>query len=218
MENKSRPADGKSAYEVFRELLVAYKLQPGQMITQKELLGLMGMSLGPVRKALARLEAEGFVRILPQHGIKIIEPSLSLFKNITQVRIALEKEAWARFAVTAAEDRLAQYIKDHEAFAEECCQRVTQDIIERVSKYDREMHNSVIKDMNNERFDEIYRIALETTLFMRPDKGYVRPYTIKNTLNEHLTILHAAERQDILALLEAVEHHIMGSVHRFVAL
>jgi DNA-binding GntR family transcriptional regulator len=198
------------------DLLRSRAFQPGQMITQKELLELMGMSLGPVRRVLARLETEGFVRILPQHGIRIVEPSLVLFKNITQVRIALEKEAWTRFSLAPLEEKIARYISDHEGFLEECNGRIAQDIIERVSAYDRAMHNSVIHEMQNERLTDIYRISLDTALFLRADKGYVRPYTIRNTLHEHLEILSAAERQDILALQEAVEKHIMGAVHRFV--
>ena len=218
MKEKSTQPHGKSAYDIFKDLLKEQILHPGQLITQKELLAHMGLSLGPVRRALARLETEGFVRILPQHGIKIIEPSLTLFKDVTQVRIALEKEAWARFAVTAPEELLAGYIRDHEIFLEECNHRITQDIIERVSEYDRDMHNAVIADMNNDRISEIYAISLDTTFFLRADKGFVRPYTIKNTLNEHLAILHAAESQAILPLIEAVEQHIMGSVHRFVSI
>ena len=218
MKDDTRPLRARGASEIFKGLLKERALHPGQLITQKELLALMGLSLGPVRRALARLEVEGFVRILPQHGIKIVEPSLALFKNVTQIRIALEKEAWARYAMTAPEEQLPRYIRDHEAFLEECNQRITQDVIERVTEYDRDMHYAVIESMDNDRFNEMYTIALDTTLFLRSDKGFVRPYTIRNTLNEHLAILRAAEKQDILSLIAAVEHHIMASVHRFVSL
>ncbi len=218
MQAKRKPPAARTAYGIFKELMKTGALQPGQLITQKELLELTGMSLGPVRNALVRLETEGFVRILPQHGIKLIEPSLPLFRNVTQVRIALEKEAWAHFALTAPEERIAGYAADHEAFLEECTRRITQDVIERVTAYDHAMHRAVIAAMDNERFSEIYGIALDTAHFLRPDKGSVRPYTIRNTLNEHLAILRAAERQDIPDLLAAVERHIMASVHRFVSL
>jgi DNA-binding GntR family transcriptional regulator len=78
-------------------------LRAGQFVTQKELLDHLQMSLGPVRTALARLESEGFVQILAQRGIQIVEPSISLYRNITQVRIALEKEAWSKFAATPSD-------------------------------------------------------------------------------------------------------------------
>ena len=204
------------AYDIFHTLMRNRDLVPGQLVTQKELLAMMGVTQNPLRGALARLEVEGFLTILPQHGIKLIEPSLKAFKNVTQIRIAIEKEAWNHFAFSAPEGRLGKWIEEHEAFLEECQSRITPELLVRFSEYDQGMHHIVINAMENERIADLFRVALVTTLFMRPDRGYVRAYTIKNTIQEHIEVLRAAEKQDIPSLLPAIERHLMGAVQRFV--
>ena len=59
------------AYESFQQQIVAANIRPGQFISQRELMQLLGMPLGAVRELIPRLEAEGLLRTVPQRGLQI---------------------------------------------------------------------------------------------------------------------------------------------------
>ncbi len=207
-----------AAYEKILDLLLSHRLKPGQIISQKDLIDLVGMTLSPVRLALARLETEGFVTILPQHGIKLVEPSLDLFKNLLQIRITIEKEAWGRFAITTPPGTFDAMIATHEGFLKECEGPLTDELLDRVSRYDKNMHTMIVESMGNERLTEMFRVLNLTIYFLRDDRGNLRPNTIKNALSVHLEMLHAAKQRDTWQLVEIVERHILNATRVLLAI
>ena len=54
----------QSVYEALVELVIAGRLMPGQHLVETELARHLGVSRQPVREALHRLEAEGWVDLL----------------------------------------------------------------------------------------------------------------------------------------------------------
>ena len=206
-----------AAYQKIVGLLQAHSLRPGQILSQRELAEMVGMTLPPIRLALARLETEGFVSILPQHGIKFIEPSLDLFKNLLQIRITIEKEAWARFAVTTPADVFDAMIAEHACFMKECEGTLTDELLEKVSVYDKNMHTMVVETMGNDRLTEMFRVLNLTIRFLRADRGNLRPNTIRNAITAHLEMLDAAKRRDTVLLVDAVERHILNATRVLLA-
>jgi len=207
----------QAAYQTILNLLLSHRLKPGQIITQKELIDLVGMTLSPIRLALARLETEGFVTILPQHGVKLVEPSLDLFKNLLQIRITIEKEAWARFAMSAPVEKFDEMIAIHEGFAKEVEGQLTPEILDKVSLYDKNMHTMVVESMGNNRLTEMFRVLNHTIYFLRDDKGNLRPTTIRNVVTVHLEILYLAKERDLQRLADVVERHILNATRVLLA-
>ena len=58
------------AYESFQQQIVDANIRPGQFISQRELMQLLGMPLGAVRELIPRLEAEGLLKTVPQRGLQ----------------------------------------------------------------------------------------------------------------------------------------------------
>jgi len=90
-----------SVYEALVELVVAGRLRPGQHLVETELARQLGVSRQPVREALHRLEAEGWVDLRPNQGAFVHVPTDEEVDQLLDVRELLEVEA-ARLAVTAA--------------------------------------------------------------------------------------------------------------------
>lgn len=206
-----------AAYRKILDLLCTHRLKPGQILSQKELVEMVGMTLSPVRLALARLETEGFVAILPQHGIKLIEPSLTLFKDLLQIRITIEKEAWSRYALSNPPEVFEDMIAVHEEYLKECEQGITDALMERVSEYDKGMHTMVVESIGNARLAEMFRVLNLTIYFLRADRGDLRPNTIRNALNVHIEMLNAAKKRDVAELVEIVERHILNATRALLA-
>src|SRR5512144_253983 len=90
------------AYESFQQQIVQANIRPGQFISQRELMQLLGMPLGAVRELIPRLEAEGLLRTVPQRGLQIANVDLRLVNNAFQFRLLLEREAAVRFCASVS--------------------------------------------------------------------------------------------------------------------
>src|SRR6266511_3600193 len=101
------------AYESFRQQILQANVKPGQFISQRELMQLLGMPLGAVRELIPRLEAEGLLRTVPQRGLQIANVDLKLINNAFQFRLLLEREAAVHFATTVADAELAVIEEAH---------------------------------------------------------------------------------------------------------
>jgi DNA-binding GntR family transcriptional regulator len=100
----ARPAPlRQSVYEALVELVVEGRLRPGQHLVETELARQLGVSRQPVREALHRLEAEGWVDLRPNQGAFVHVPTDEEVDQLLDVRELLEVET-ARLAAAAATD------------------------------------------------------------------------------------------------------------------
>jgi DNA-binding GntR family transcriptional regulator len=78
------------AYERIKQRLLDNDYPPGSFLSERSLAGNLGMSKTPVKAALERLEAEGFITVSPQQGIVVRELSVREIADQYEVRAALE--------------------------------------------------------------------------------------------------------------------------------
>ena len=108
----------QSVYEALVELVIAGRLTPGQHLVETELARQLGVSRQPVREALHRLEAEGWVDLRPNQGAFVHVPTDHEVDQLLDVRELLEVET-ARLAARAVTPdqvaRLRSICRDGEA-------------------------------------------------------------------------------------------------------
>lgn len=93
-----------------RNAIINGQLAPGARLVERQMCELLGVSRTLVREALRQLEAEGWVRILPNRGPVVISMTPEEVRELYEVRSALEGVAAFRAAerVTSEQlDRLA---------------------------------------------------------------------------------------------------------------
>jgi DNA-binding GntR family transcriptional regulator len=91
----------QSVYEALVELVVEGRLAPGQHLIETELARQLGVSRQPVREALHRLEAEGWVDLRPNQGAFVHVPTNHEVDELLDARELLEVQM-ARLAARAA--------------------------------------------------------------------------------------------------------------------
>jgi DNA-binding GntR family transcriptional regulator len=104
-----------------RQLIMSGALAPGSRIDQADLAQRFGVSVVPVREALARLQSSGLVRIVPHRGVFVESLSAAELVDIYNVRELLEEHA-ARLAAANLTDKdvdLLQSITDRMEVAAE---------------------------------------------------------------------------------------------------
>ena len=95
----------QSVYEALVELVVGRRLGPGEHLVETELARQLGARRQPVREALHRLEAEGWVDLRPNQGAFVHVPTDHEVDELLDVRELLEVQM-ARLAARSA-SRLA---------------------------------------------------------------------------------------------------------------
>ena len=92
------------AYERIRRLVLDGDIAPGERLGQVELAERLGISRTPVREALRRLSAEGFVDLHPNRGFWAADLGLDAVLRRLEVRLILEPGI-ARLATERRTDR-----------------------------------------------------------------------------------------------------------------
>jgi DNA-binding GntR family transcriptional regulator len=90
--NKTRSLR-EAVYEHLRTLMNQGRIRPGNYLDLNTLAREIGISRTPLRDALLRLEAEGFVEIHNRKGVRIVELTLERIRDIYEILAALESTA-----------------------------------------------------------------------------------------------------------------------------
>ncbi len=104
MASEAEPLS-RQAFRRLENLIVTMELQPGALVTEKQLIGLAGQGRTPVREAIQKLEWQGLMRVRPRVGLQITELVESDHENIMQVRRQLEPVAAMLVAEHAGEEQ-----------------------------------------------------------------------------------------------------------------
>ncbi len=94
--------------DTLRERIASGLLPPGSRVREESIASELGVSRIPVREALQRLEAEGFIELAPRRGATVAVPSVARVFDLLEVRITLEVMA----AVLAARHAGGDYVDE----------------------------------------------------------------------------------------------------------
>ncbi len=96
------------AYARLKKALLSGRLEPGRLLTLRDLATTLGTSVMPVRDAVGRLAAEQAFELLPNRGIRIPRLSPEHADELWRLRIDLEGEAAALAARRATAEELQE--------------------------------------------------------------------------------------------------------------
>src|SRR3982750_4720137 len=103
LETPAAPARGgitNFVTDSLRSAIVTLHLKPGEVLDKPAICERLGVSRFPVSEALARLQGEGLVEILPQRGSAVTLIRIADVVEFMMIRKALESEAVRALAAT----------------------------------------------------------------------------------------------------------------------
>ena len=116
----ARPTLAAHVFARLRALLIEGALTPGEKLSLRTVADRVGVSMTPVREAVAQLIADRALEVLPNRAVRVPVMSLQQFRELTTIRIAIEGFAADRAArVRTARDLAAMHRHDA-AFRREC--------------------------------------------------------------------------------------------------
>jgi DNA-binding GntR family transcriptional regulator len=215
---RSQPAPARQlrwqAYERFRQQLLAANIKPGQFVSQRELAALTGLPLGAIREVIPRLEAEGLLVTVPQRGLQIANVDVKLVRNAFSLRLALEKEAAAHFAVSASDAQLAALEAAHRDILRRAARGITPGLLDAAQAVDWGLHDTMIDALGNEIISSIYRVNSLRIRLIRLDRVTLDDESLRPAMAEHLVILEALRSRDPQRAVRAIEDHLIHARNR----
>lgn len=179
----------QSVYEAMVELIADGVLTPGQHLVETELARHLGVSRQPVREALHRLEAEGWVDLRPSQGAFVHVPTDQEVDQLLDVRELLEVEIArlaARSASPAAVARLRVIWHEGEVAVES-------GEVERAVSANNEFHAVLAAAAGNAVLAELAAIVARR---VRWYYRLVAPLRGQGSWSEHLDLIDAIEAGD----------------------
>lgn len=202
--------------QIERELrngIVSGQLKPGQKIAIEELANEWHVSSTPVRDAIRRLELAGFVKVAPRKSVYVAVLDARAFKDIFDLRIALECLAVDLALPNLGDREIEDTIQVYEgAFAN---YQNTGDLAE-IRTVDNLLHELFLQRSGNAKLIQIMEeladlITWARNIIVREVKSYDAAHP------EHMAILAAAHARDAAAAQDAMRTHLRNSYLRTIA-
>lgn len=206
------------AYRRFKEALFSGRIKPGDFLSQREIVELLGVPLGPVREALKSLESEGIATLLPKRGIRIIRIEKEDFAKAIEARKLIEGEAAAQFAARGPDDAIADLESQTMEFKEKfgATDRHDDAIFREKNRVDFLLHDTMMAFLDNTILSHAFQLATEHVRIFRlnifaNDRVFELP-----AIEEHLAIIEALKDRDPKAARAALEAHLDGVFRRAI--
>jgi len=104
-------------------LLIEGVLSPGEKLSLRTVADRLGVSITPVREAVARLIADRALEVLPNRAVRVPVMSLQQFHELTAIRLAIEGFAAERAAQVRTAQDVAAMRRHDVAFRRQCGRR-----------------------------------------------------------------------------------------------
>lgn len=131
------------AYDLIRQKLIGGVLTPGEKLSLRSVAEGLGMSMQPVREAVARLVADEALEVAPNRAVRVPMMSVGRFRELTTVRLAIEGFA-AETAALQSDPRDLVGIRLHDKAFRLQCQRAVPDV-DRAVQANHDLHFAVYR-------------------------------------------------------------------------
>lgn len=216
------------AYGYVRQKILSGEFPPGYSLMTEALSVATGVSRTPVRDALRKLEMDGLVTIQPRRGASVKKMALKEFREMCEMRLALESHVAGLAASNRADDELGEI-----QLALDDMRRLTGDIIAATKDQhllgelvlaDVHFHIAIMNSAHNELIKkEILRLHLiNRVVWGRVDKAQVKlskgdqDERRREVLAMHERIHLAIANADVSAAKREMEYHLQELIDHSV--
>jgi len=198
--------------QVFNELkdaIIAGDLAQGSKITEDGLAKKYGISRGPLREAIRRLEAIRLLVRIPHAGMRVVTLTTEIMEEIYIVREALEGMS-ARLAAQRMSDEdiasLSELLDKHQRFIDKS---EGKQYFQREGNLD--FHYRIAKASHNQWLIDLLSSELYQLLRMGRQRSGQTPERPSKAIQEHRRIVEAIEMRDAELAELLMRRHISGS-------
>lgn len=201
----------QSIYSHLKESIFNNELKANQKINEKQIAKLFGVSTTPVREAVLRLGAEGFVTIDSHREAVVKEISYKEIKEIFQV-LAILDSLGSSLAIDHMSQEDLEEVEDLTRKMERYCHR---DSIEEYMAINIDVHKKIWECIPNAFLQSTLLYINEQMLRYNYARSYAfrKPGTLERSMEEHKEILKALENKDKIRVKNLLLNHWGSFLH-----
>src|SRR6185436_262357 len=192
------------AYDALKGSLQSGKYPPGTFLSERQLALGLGMSKTPLKSALVRLEQEGFLRISPQQGILVREPSVQEIVELFDLREAIETFVVLRIAGKLGPNQIAHLRENIREQAE----AVRKADVAEATRLDTEFHTMVCGFLGNREMSQTLARMREKLHILILGNLTRRPQRLATSYREHAAIAAAVIKGRGSHAVDLVRKHL----------
>ncbi len=152
-------------FNTLRQAILKGELKPGEHLMEVELAEKLRVSRTPIREAMRKLEAEGFVVMEPRKGAEVANITESDLNDVLEVRIVLENMA----IELACQRMTAEQMEELEAAGKVFQSKLEGKNLVALAQADEDFHECIYRAAGNRRLlqvlnnlrEQIYRYRIE---------------------------------------------------------
>ncbi|MGI5117827.1 GntR family transcriptional regulator [Treponema sp. SP13] len=185
-----------TAYEIIKKNILDCKYEPGTVLNETLLIKDIGVSRTPVHNALAKLQSENLVTLIPKKGAIVCGITLKDMLEVLDIRLLLEPELVRRYGDMLDKSKLEKFIKR--------CERVSS--LGQKLHLHMEFHSILYNSCPNRRLREIL-LNLESQN-IRNRTYHPNEIRLNKSFSEDITIAKYVLRGDFERAAQAVRTHL----------
>ena len=195
-------------YENLKNAILEGKLEAGEIYSELQLAGELGVSRTPVREALLKLEAEKFIVFHSRKGMSVNYFTGKDIEDLFELRRAVEESIVPKLIDNLNQDQLdaaRKIIAEQEACARD------NDYDENLFlEADRKFHLFLL-DLSDNRFMAQTYTIIRDHVTITARKALLKTGRIFEVINEHKAILDALSKKNAEKVKEAIQRHLTTS-------
>ena len=189
--------------------IIAGQLEPGAKLSEQGLAASLGVSRGPLREAIRRLEGRKLLERTPNIGVRVAQLSLRDLNEILQLREALEGMAARLAAANMSDAEIAELAKLLESHAKQKSVQEGKGYYQDSKDFD--FHFRIVSASGNERLIQTLTGDLYYLLRVYRYRSSTKPGRAKAALREHKAIVAALKKRDSDAAEQAMRTHLRNA-------
>lgn len=213
MKSLKKVSLADQVYDKIVKLIHQQKIKSGERVVIDKLAKEYGVSLIPVREALARLHAQGMLELVSNRGYRVSSPPTSGdFDQLFRARLAIEFGA-LYIGFDKVNTKTIERLNNLNRQIEKIDRNKPDDFFNEFEKLNVKFHKTIISLSASTFLMEVYeKMGLIPQTGRRMYKKGVPD--IKNNIKEHDMIINALKSGEKNVALEALEGHILGGLSR----
>ncbi len=189
--------------------IISGELKPGSKISEQALAKSMGVSRGPLREAIRRLEGRKLLQRTPNIGVRVTELSFSDLLDLLHIREALEGIACRLAAERMTDDEIKTLVKLLEEHGSRKSIQGGKGYYQESKDFD--FHFQIVRGSRNERLIDMLCGDLYDLLRVYRYKSSTLRGRAKDALAEHKEIVAALVARDAPLAEEKMRAHIRNA-------
>ncbi len=195
------------AYQEIKRLIIDCVFEPNSTLNEEMLQKNLGISRTPIREALAKLENEGLIEVVPKKGIWVSGFTVSDLYQVYEIRLLTEPYVIRTYGKSISREALHLIQQRHLELLKVFRNSYTEETQKQLYQLDDDFHALLFSACNNPYLQNMRTLVDAQSHRGRIMLGKIVDPRILSTLEEHLSILQSILDGDYeQAATEMIQH------------